>query len=179
MKQKLSMFLMIALLLSAVIVAPMSVQAASKSSKAVSFPTGTLTGTTSTGLPVTLTNTTTTISKFAAQGGQVVANGTLTGTLVDSLGNVLGNFQTSFTGVPVTIPSSSCTILHLDLGPLHLTLLGLVVDLNAIHLDVTAVPGAGLLGDLLCAIDNLLNGAGNLNALSSLLNSVLNILSGL
>ena len=41
---------------------------------------------------------------------------------------------------------------------MHLDLLGLVVDLAPIHLDVTAVPGAGnLLGNLLCAVAGLLD----------------------
>jgi hypothetical protein len=66
------------------------------------------------------------------------------------------------------------------LGPLHLDLLGLVVDLNQVHLTITAVPGAGnLLGNLLCAVANLLNGGGTLGGLSTLLNQILAILQGL
>lgn len=53
---------------------------------------------------------------------------------------------------------TSCKILDLDIGRIHLDLLGLVVDLAPIHLDVTAVPGAGnLLGNLLCAVAGLLD----------------------
>ena len=49
--------------------------------------------------------------------------------------------------------------LHLELGPLDLDLLGLVVHLDPVHLDITAVPGAGnLLGNLLCAVAGLLDG---------------------
>ena len=67
-----------------------------------------------------------------------------------------------------------CTILDLDLGPLHLDLLGLVIDLNEIQLDITAVPGAGnLLGNLLCAVAGLLDGSGPLNGLVTLLNRLL------
>ncbi len=177
MKQKLGMLSMIALLLSAVILAPMSAQAAPKTNP-VTFPVPD-TAATVNGVAATLTNATATITNFAVQNGQVVANGTLSGTLVDSLGTVLG----TLTNVPFTAPiaasQSGCTILTLDLGPLHLFLLGLTIDLSAIHLNITALPGAGLLGDLLCAVDNLLNGGGNLNALSQLLNNVLRILSGL
>ena len=54
-------------------------------------------------------------------------------------------------------PGASCPILNLQLAPINLSLLGLNVDTSAICLDVTAVPGA-LLGDLLCAVANLLNG---------------------
>ena len=40
-----------------------------------------------------------------------------------------------------------CAVLHLVLGPVHLDLLGLVVDLNKIVLDLTAIPGT-LLGNI-------------------------------
>jgi hypothetical protein len=75
---------------------------------------------------------------------------------------------------------ASCNILTLDLGPLHLDLLGLVVDLNAIHLQITAQQGSGnLLGNLLCAVANLLNGGGALAQLSGLLSQITNILNGI
>ncbi|WP_347976321.1 ABC transporter substrate-binding protein [Microbacterium sp. ProA8] len=68
----------------------------------------------------------------------------------------------------------ACTILDLDLGPLHLDLLGLVIDLDEIHLDITAVPGAGnLLGNLLCAVAGLLDRDGPLTGISALLNRLL------
>ena len=52
-------------------------------------------------------------------------------------------------------------MLHLVLGPLDLDLLGLVVHLDKVVLDITAVPGAGaLLGNLLCAVVGLLDGTG-------------------
>jgi len=47
--------------------------------------------------------------------------------------------------------ADECQVLHLILGPLHLDLLGLVVDLNKIALDLTAIPGTTL-GDLFCGI---------------------------
>ncbi|WP_331234966.1 hypothetical protein [Natronorarus salvus] len=51
-----------------------------------------------------------------------------------------------------------CPILTLDVGPIFLDLLGLQVDLSRIELDITAVAGEGnLLGNLLCAVANLLN----------------------
>ena len=68
----------------------------------------------------------------------------------------------------------ACTILDLDLGPLHLDLLGLVIDLNEVQLDITAVPGAGnLLGNLLCAVAGLLDRDGPLTGISALLNRLL------
>jgi hypothetical protein len=44
-----------------------------------------------------------------------------------------------------------CPVLHLVLGPLHLDLLGLVVDLNQVILDIKAIPGT-LLGDIFCQL---------------------------
>ena len=61
-----------------------------------------------------------------------------------------------------------------------MNLLGLVIDLNDLHLDITAVEGAGnLLGNLLCAILGLFDGpqtAGLATQLAALLNSVLGLL---
>jgi hypothetical protein len=74
--------------------------------------------------------------------------------------------------------TGSCRILELVLGPLHLDLLGLVVDLNQVHLTITAQQGPGnLLGNLLCAVANLLNG-GNTGGLATLLNRILGLLGG-
>jgi hypothetical protein len=119
-----------------------------------------------------------TITRFANQNGQLVAVGTLSGTLTDALGNTIG----TITNVPVRVPvtaSGTCQILHLDLGPLDLTLLGLHVHLNEVVLDITAQQGGGLLGDLLCAVANLLNGSGSLSGIAALLNQILGILAGL
>ena len=65
-------------------------------------------------------------------------------------------------------------MLSLVLGPLDLNLLGLRVQLNQVNLLITAIPGGGLLGDLLCGVTNLLNPTGLLGAtLSQILNSLL------
>lgn len=127
------------------------------------------------------------LQKFVARDHQVLAVGTIAGTLTDMAGNVVGTtLQT--VAIPVTVGSTattnaaavaaavSCSVLHLDLGPLNLNLLGLQVDLSRIVLDITAIPGAGnLLGNLLCAVTNLLNPAG----IAGLLNQILDILSAL
>lgn len=56
----------------------------------------------------------------------------------------------------------ACDVLYLDVQPIHLDLLGLVVQTSRITLDVSAVPGPGkLLGNLVCALANLLNGTPN------------------
>jgi hypothetical protein len=46
---------------------------------------------------------------------------------------------------------AECEVLHLVLGPVHLDLLGLVVDLNKIILDLKAIPGT-LLGNIFCQL---------------------------
>src|SRR5204862_3121301 len=112
----------------------------------------------------------------------VSAVATLTGTVKDATGNLVPNGQ--ITNQAVTVPvqqaTGSCQILDLTLGPLHLDLLGLVIDLNQVHLQITAQQGAGnLLGNLLCAVANLLNNTNaNVNAIVNLLNQILGALSG-
>ena len=115
-----------------------------------------------------------TIDRFVAKGGALQAVGTLTGDLA-------GN-----TAVPVAVPidiaqsTGTCEILNLVLGPLHLDLLGLVIDLNQVVLTITAEQGPGnLLGNLLCAIAGLLdNPASPATGLAGLLNRLLGALFG-
>lgn len=47
-----------------------------------------------------------------------------------------------------------CPVLSLVLGPLHLNLLGLVVELNQIRLTLNANPKGGVLGNLFCGVVN-------------------------
>ncbi|GAC1577819.1 MAG: hypothetical protein NVS3B18_11560 [Candidatus Dormibacteria bacterium] len=47
---------------------------------------------------------------------------------------------------------TTCQVLDLVVGPLNLQLLGLVVNLQRVHLSVTATRGAGALGDLFCQL---------------------------
>ena len=59
----------------------------------------------------------------------------------------------------------------------ELDLLGLVVNLNQVHLTITAEQGPGnLLGNLLCAIAGLLDQTPPLGLLAQLLNRILAIL---
>jgi hypothetical protein len=92
-----------------------------------------------------------TITSVAVVNGQLVANG-LVGTTP---------FQ-----VPLLLSSHNnggpCPILDLQPGPIDLTLLGLRVETSPICLEVTAIPGGGLLGDLLCGVANLLQGGTDL-----------------
>jgi len=76
----------------------------------------------------------------------------------------------SSTPVRVATHQGTCQILDLILGPLHLDLLGLVVDLygktkrDPVEVTITGEPGHGLLGDLLCS----LAGGGNITSLVQL-----------
>jgi hypothetical protein len=118
------------------------------------------------------------VTQFAVQNRQLVALGNLSGTLTNTTGGTIGMVS----NVPVTLPvdpSGSCQVLDLTLGPLNLNLLGLVVTLNQVHLNITAQQGSGnLLGNLLCAVTNLLNNPGNgsINGVANLLNRILAIL---
>jgi hypothetical protein len=112
------------------------------------------------------------LQRFVAGQGGVVANGVVTGVLTAADGTVTSIVQN--VTATVTPGTTSCQILHLDLGPLNLNLLGLNVNLSRVVLDITAQPGAGnLLGNLLCSVANLLN---NPTGLANLLNQILGIL---
>jgi hypothetical protein len=118
------------------------------------------------------------VVRFALEGGQVVA---LT-RLRDSAGRVLAtvpipvqNMQVAGGASGVQLQQLSCRILHLELGPLDLNLLGLRIQLSRVVLDITAERGPGnLLGNLLCAIAGLLNGNPTAG-LVALLNRILGI----
>lgn len=104
-------------------------------------------------------------------GGQTVANQVVTWPL-----------QQAPTGARAAAAAqpAGCQILDLVLGPLNLNLLGLQVALDTVHLNITAVPGAGnLLGNLLCAVAGLLNGPGLGGILTTLLNNLTTLLAGL
>lgn len=51
-----------------------------------------------------------------------------------------------------TAAGQTCPVLDLLVGPLNVQLLGLVVNLNQVHLTLTATNGAGVLGDLFCKL---------------------------
>jgi hypothetical protein len=123
-----------------------------------------------------------TLTNFAVNSAnQLVANGTFTGTLTDAAGVVTNLVNTAVSSVVTPAQAGpGCQILDLVLGPLHLDLLGLVVDLNQVHLNITAVPGPGnLLGNLLCAVAHLLDGTGSGNGLQALVDRLNAILAGL
>jgi hypothetical protein len=118
-----------------------------------------------------------TIQRLNLVNGQLVATGFVTATL-----------KGTTTTVPFTAPvtlglaadqtgAADCPILDLELGPINLNLLGLVVETSPICLNITAHQGEGLLGDLLCAVANLLDGGLSLNQILTG-NSLLDPLTG-
>ena len=114
-----------------------------------------------------------TLTSFAVQDGQVVALGTVSG-IVSNAGVVVGSALTTVAVPTHVLDGSSCDILHLDVGPIALDVLGLKVDLSRVILDITAQTGAGnLLGNLLCAVTGLLDNPGGL---ARLLNQILGAL---
>lgn len=124
------------------------------------------------------------ITAFAVENNALVATGLVTGTVVTAAGAASSVVRTvtipvmaGATGQAPAAATAGCGILHLELGPLDLDLLGLVVHLDRVVLDITAVPGAGnLLGNLLCSVTNLLNSGGALTQIAALLNQIIGLL---
>ena len=133
------------------------------------------------------------LQRVAVQDGKLVGIGTLVVTVRDAVsGDFVRNIVAGGFTMPLTastLPAeeqataapaqaqATCPILHLELGPLDLNLLGLMVHLDKVVLDITAQSGPGnLLGNLLCAVANLLNGGGPLQQIANLLNQILNLL---
>jgi hypothetical protein len=124
----------------------------------------------------------------------------VTGTLSGMATNV-ANVITQLTNVAVSVPATLvrgasaigvihqasntttravCDVLLLDLGPLHLDLLGLTVDLSQVILDVNAVSGAGnLVGNLLCGLLSILDLPGVIADITHLVDNINSMLDGL
>ncbi len=124
-------------------------------------------------------------SKFSAVGDTLMVTGTLEGKILGK--GAPKSFEEEVTtpveDVIAGAPSggkavAACDILNLVLGPLDLNILGLEVHLDTVVLDIVAQPGPGnLLGNLLCAVAGLLDGAGGLGGvLGDLLNDLIGLL---
>ena len=99
------------------------------------------------GVPVACPTLTATLSGFQAVGDQLFAKVTVTAT---------NGTQTDSQTVLLPVPSvqGTCQILHLELGP---------IDLN-------------LLGNLLCGLANALNGGASATTIANILNHILAVL---
>jgi hypothetical protein len=117
------------------------------------------------------------IDGFLVQEDVVSAVGTLNGTLTNALGEIVGTVPNRGIVIPLTSIQATCQILHLELGPLDLNLLGVMVQLNRIFLDISTQTAPGnLLGKLVCAIEGLLEGPDAiLRGIAGLLNLILRI----
>jgi len=122
------------------------------------------------------------VNHFERRGNRAVAFGTITprshpSTHMPFHRRVVGaRTANGFLGfqAPQQAAAPTCGILNLVLGPLHLDLLGLVVDLNRVVLNITGQTGAGnLLGNLLCGLAGILDGGAVLTQLLSVLNQLL------
>ncbi len=133
-----------------------------------------------------------TIDRFITKGGKIVAVGTVKGKMrkngetksvrrsnVRMPASVVGAGPAAKSSQLPDIPNA-CQVLNLTLGPINLNLLGLVVRTNQINVRIDAVPGAGnLVGNLLCAVTNLLNPTGALGQLTGALNQLTAALNAL
>lgn len=93
------------------------------------------------------------VLKFATAGRAVHGTGMVNATLTGAN----GQSQTTHTLVAFTASAQGhCQILKLVLNPLHLSLLGLNVDLSKVVLKITGIrsgqPGGGVLGSLFCSL---------------------------
>ena len=139
-----------------------------------------------------------TIERFTTRNGKMVAVGNVRGTMRKSgktkrvakngvvmPASVVGAGPADLGGAkaaqqPLPDIPTACQVLNLTLGPINLNLLGLVVRTNQIQVRIDAVPGAGnLLGNLLCAVTNLLNPTGALDQLTGALNQLTAALNAL
>jgi hypothetical protein len=133
---------------------------------------------------------TATITCIYQDGTELIATGFLTNAHVVPLGEScngaasksIADLNNEYFVAPFAVVESvakraallvDCDILFLQLGPIHLELLGLEVDISLITIDIDAVPGAGnLLGNLLCGLVGLLDPATLLDALNALIRNI-------
>lgn len=93
------------------------------------------------------------LTNFQIVGNELRAEGTVTGTLAGlQFTTDITNFVLQLVPDDPLTPAVECSVLNLELAPIHLSLLGLHVDTSAICLDITATQGGGLLGNLLCGL---------------------------
>jgi len=189
MKTRITALGLVLALLSVLAVGPMSAAAQSPATGSLTFPiTDVQTTCTGVGAPSSLCTAagqvlsfsgTGTVTNFSVVNGVLTATGTYTGTLTNLATGATQLLTGTFSGA-VNGGTGSCTILNLTIGPINLNLLGLVIQTNTIHLTITAQQGPGnLLGNLLCAVANLLNGNTSgtaLQQLASLLNQIIAVL---
>jgi len=73
------------------------------------------------------------------------------------------------------VQAAACPVLNIALGPINVDALGAQISLGAVAFDLSGVSGTPL-GDLVCAVSELL---GNVADLVNVLNSILSLVTGL
>lgn len=90
------------------------------------------------------------ITAFAVENGQIVAVGTISGTLQDAAGNTIGSVSDVAVAAPVQAQqATSCTLVSFSLGPIDLGVDGIAVHVEPIGLSLQL---SGFLGTLLCPL---------------------------
>jgi hypothetical protein len=113
------------------------------------------------------------INSFARQGKRLIAKGTAIASYTSPTTGERTVVKRAFKA-RVALRSHQfsaqriCPILDLTLGPLHLNLLGLIVDLDRVHLTITADSEGGLLGSLLCSLSGTRSSAARIAKLTKL-----------
>jgi hypothetical protein len=136
---------------------------------AIGFVRGTITNATGAVLETGLRNVTLPVSLSSAP--------TFTSTAISSepARMMRALFTGAIDGRWTRVQATSCGVLHLELGPVALNLLGFNVSLSAVTLDISG-DSAGPLGALVCEVIALL---GTVADVVGLLNSILGLLTGL
>jgi hypothetical protein len=135
------------------------------------------------------------IQKFAVRDDQLVAIGMVSGTLTGPMGFTMGTTLTGPLALPVTvgprpaptpisivrreavIQQQLCDLVHIEVQPITIDVLGLQVTTLPLGLDLIAdATGTNVLGHLVCTI---LETVGNVLGLVDLLNALLGLLTGL
>jgi len=123
------------------------------------------------------------LNNFQIVNNVLHAGGTVTGTLAGlPFTTQIADFALNLVPDNPATPAQECSVLHLELAPIHLQLLGLHVDTSRICLNITATEGGGILGDLLCGLAG--GGVGGIPLLpttgqvTDLVNGLLGILNG-
>lgn len=89
------------------------------------------------------------VTGFAVQDGQVVALGTLSGTLTDAHGAVVGHVRDAAVAAPVQPQQGGCTLVSISIGAIDISALVVAVHIDPIVVNVQL---EGLLGTLLCPL---------------------------
>jgi len=114
------------------------------------------------------------IEGFDVIDGQIMAIGTLIGSLLDSNGIVVVGQVDQFVQVPVTILQAACESLSLQLGPI-LDALGPILEMSPIPIQLTSGRDGDPISQLLCIIASSLPGlleSGDLGSIVDLLNQI-------